>query len=604
MTTGHAGRTARAAGLAAVFAGLALGLAVAVSPPRAAVAAQDDKKEPPRPTEAQKKDHALLGASQCKKCHSVADRKAAGLEEYEETKAYDFIRLSENIVWSAHDLHSTAYRSLLTEETAKGSKFTPNKTAERMEQKLRKYKGDSYRVATDTACLACHASVRQPVDKVPPDAWKAGKLTAGNLAGGSFTSLEGVGCEMCHGHGTMYQTVHQASREGDTNPGALKVVDWRLFPTAVKTEWGLNNLRDPAVAAQTCASCHIGNKAEGRFVTHDMFAAGHPPLPPLDLMAYTREQPRHWGFAGDMPFITKMAENKATADKAFALYRYRAGESLVARRFAESALAVLGATAGLGAQLADDAKAKGDGLDFSAFDCYSCHHNLKYPSERQDRGYVGRPGRPLYRPAAFALARLVLDHAGGMTGGESLKGAANELDKLELELADAFTVKTYGDADKVKAATAKLAAWSEGVRKKLEPVRYTPEEVAKLFTKLTAVASDAKKPVGDPEVAQLYLWAAETLYLDLQPKELTDKAVEPKALKAMRDGIAASVVTRLRPDTDFYYEQRFVEGKSSPIEKPTTNDSVERRLEKRMDIFNAFRGDPFRMAVEGLKLPK
>lgn len=603
MTTGYAGRTFRALVLAALFAGLALGLLTAVSPPRAAVAAnaQKDDKEPPRPTDAQKKDHTLLGASQCKRCHSVSDRKAPGLEEFEETKAYDFIRLSENIVWSAHDLHSTAYRSLLTEETAKGSKYAPNKTAERMEKKFQKYRGPDYRVATDTACLACHASVRQPVDKSPPSEWKAGTLTAGNLAGGSFSSLEGVGCEMCHGHGKMYQTVHQESREGDTNPGALKVVDWRLFPTAVKKEWGLTNLRDPATAAQTCASCHIGNKAEGRFVTHDMYAAGHPPLPPLDLMAYAREQPRHWGFAADMKFITDLA--KSNEGKAYALYHYRKDESFVARRFAESALATLGATANLGAQLADDAKAKSDGLDFAAFDCYSCHHNLKYPSERQDRGYVGRPGRPLYRPAAFALARLVLDHAGGMKEGAALRGSAEELDKLELELADAFTVKTYGDADKVKAATAKLAKWSDEARKKLEPVRYTPEEVTKLFTKLTATASDAKKPVGDPEVAQLYLWAIETLYLDLQPKEATEKAVEPVALKAMRDGIAKSVVTRLRPDTDFYYEQRYVQGKAGPIEKPTTTDTVEGRLEKRMDIFNAFQGDPFRKAVAGVAPP-
>jgi hypothetical protein len=106
-----------------------------------------------------------------------------------------------------------------------------------------------------------------------------------------------------------------------------------------------------------------------------MYAAGHPPLPPLDLLAYAREQPRHWGFADDMPFIAKMAADKSTADKAFALYHYRAGESFVARRFAESAVAALGSTATLGAQLADDAKKRQDGLDFAAFDCYSCHHN-------------------------------------------------------------------------------------------------------------------------------------------------------------------------------------------------------------------------------------
>ncbi|MDY3551896.1 multiheme c-type cytochrome [Gemmata sp. JC717] len=597
MTTGHAGRAARAAGLAAVFAGLTLGLMTAVSPPRAAVAAQEEKKTYPRPSPDQKKEHGLYGASGCQTCHNNLQPKND--PEAKQTYGFEFVRLWENKVWEAHDLHSMAYRNLVTDRTPNNdAKYPTNKTAQRMEDKLRKYKGKDYIVANDTACLACHASTLKPLDAEPYTAWKAD----------SFAPIqEGVGCEMCHGHGSMYSERHKTSRFAKGNAPATKVVDWREYPPEVKHEWGMNNLRDPATAVRTCASCHVGNKAAGRFVTHEMFAAGHPPLPPLDLLAYTREQPRHWGLAGDMPYITRLAEKdeKDKTDKAFVRFHYRQGESFVARRFAESTLAALGATATLGAQLADDAKAKSDGLDFAAFDCYSCHHNLKYPSERQDRGYVGRPGRPLYRPAAFALARLVLDHAGGMKDGAALKGAAEELDRLELELADAFTVKTYGDADKVKAATQKIAAWSEAAGKKLEPVRYTPDEVTKLLTKLTATASEAKKPVGDPEVAQLYLWAIETLYLDLQPKELTEKKVEPVALKTMRGATATSVVTRLRPDTDFYYEQSYDDmGNPSPINKPTTNDAVERRLEKRMDIFNSFRGEPFRKAIEGLTLPK
>ncbi|MBY0461204.1 MAG: cytochrome c family protein, partial [Gemmataceae bacterium] len=334
--TRHATRVSRAAGLAGAFLALTLGLASAAGSPRAAAVPAGQDAKAPRPTDAQKKDVALLGASACKKCHSEPNPK--NVEEYQQTLGFEYIRLWENVVWDAHDLHSTAFRSLLSEETAKGTKFTANKTAERMEQKLRKYKGKDYTVATDTACLACHASTRKPLDLDPHTGWKAGELKNGVLAGGAFSSLEGVGCEMCHGHGKAYQTMHQESREDGSNPGAVKVVDWRTFPTAVKKEWGLTNLRDPAVAVQTCASCHIGNKDEGRFVTHDMYAAGHPPLPPLDLMAYAREQPRHWGFAADMPFIAKMAQNKDTADKAFALYHYRTGESYVARRFAESAL--------------------------------------------------------------------------------------------------------------------------------------------------------------------------------------------------------------------------------------------------------------------------
>ncbi|AMV24401.1 hypothetical protein VT84_08390 [Gemmata sp. SH-PL17] len=588
MTTGYAGRAARAVGLAGAFAGLVIGLVVSSASVRPVGATQKDEKKAdyPRPGASDKAQHGLLGAAECKNCHS--ETKPQDKELYQQTKGYEFIRLSENIIWSTHDLHSTAYRSLLTDRTVKNKKDKPNATAQRMEDNLRKYKGDTYTVANDIGCLACHASTKAPLARTPHTEWKPT----------SFSTTEGVGCEMCHGHGTMYERTHRASRDDDTpNPPTEKVVDWRSFPTALKSEWGLTNLRDPATATHTCASCHIGNKDEGRFVTHDWYAAGHPPLPPLDLMAYAREQPRHWGFAHEMPYITSLASKAATKDKAFALYHYRQDESFVARRFAESSLATLGATASLGSQLAADAKAKADGLDFAAFDCYSCHHNLKYPSERQDRGYVGRPGRPLYRPAAFALARLVLSHAAGMKGPD-LKTAVAELDAAELALADAFTAKTYGDPDKVKTATANIAKWSEDVRKKLEAVRYTPEETKRLFEMVKAAATDEKRPVGDPEVAQLYTWAIETLFIDLQSKEKTDKREEPKALIEMRTKLDGTIVTRLRPNAAFYYEQ----GVTGGIPGPTV-ESVDNRLKVRMETFNSFRRDPFRKALGEIKLP-
>ena len=35
-------------------------------------------------------------------------------------------------------------------------------------------------------------------------------------------------------------------------------------------------------------------KSEEKFITHDMYAAGHPPLPGFELGAYTRGMPLHW----------------------------------------------------------------------------------------------------------------------------------------------------------------------------------------------------------------------------------------------------------------------------------------------------------------------
>ena len=61
-----------------------------------------------------------------------------------------------------------------------------------------------------------------------------------------------------------------------------------------KSAKGLWDIRDPEVRAQRCASCHVGNAAEGKFVTHAMYAAGHPPLPPLEVMTFSRDQPMHY----------------------------------------------------------------------------------------------------------------------------------------------------------------------------------------------------------------------------------------------------------------------------------------------------------------------
>ncbi len=573
MTTGYAGRAARAVGLAGAFAGLVIGLVVSSASvrPVGAANAQPKEKEYAKAPDS----HKLIGAAVCQDCHDREDPTKVNL--YKQTLGFEFIRLWENRVWGAYDLHANAYKNLLTSRTAK--KGTPNKTAQKMEDNLRKYKGENYFINTDTACLACHASTKEPIKQAPPNKWTAA----------SFDTIDGVGCEMCHGHGSAYQGKHQDSVPDETNApeGAVRFVEWRDWPLAQKEKWGLVNLRDSASAATKCASCHIGNKDEGRFVTHDMYAAGHPPLPPLDLMAYSREQPRHWGLASEMPYITKLA--KKDAKKAQDLFHYRADESFVARRFAESTLAILGATATLGAHLADEAKAKDDGLDYAAFDCYSCHHNLKYPSERQDRGYIGRPGRPLYRPAAFALAKVVVGHAEALEGSD-LKGALDALNKAELELADAFTAKSYGDPVKIKAATDKLTKWSAETRKKLATVKYTPDATKKLLDRVVAAT---QQPIGDPEAAQLYLWAFETLELDLNAP--ADKKEPPKTVVALREKIKDVVVTRLRPKTAYYYEQ----GRDTP--SPDALESVSDRIGPRMDLFNSFRADPFRKAFQDVK---
>ena len=417
---------------------------------------------------------------------------------------------------------------------------------------------------------------------------------------------------MCHGHGNAYQQRHRQPEDAvKPAPGEpIQIVPWRNWPPSEKTKWGLVNLRDPSVAATKCASCHVGNKDEGRFVTHEMFAVGHPPLPPLDLMAYAREQPQHWGLASEMSYITSLA--KKDAEKAFELFHYRGeSESLVTRRFVESTIGALAASNVLTGQLAGLAREKNDGLDYAAFDCYSCHHNLKYPSDRQARGYDGPPGRPQFRLAPFALARLVIDHAAAMEKGADLKPLAAELDAIHKRLALSFGNKTYGDPDAVSKATEEVAAWCSKAQMRLQPVRYTKAETAKLLAMVVEAASRepiaeprsvpaSQRAVADPELAQLYVWAAETLILDLAGTPEEPKGVPPAKPPAvvtdLREALKGTVVTRLRgPEALFHYEQKATGGVPSP-----TLVSVDKRLTDRMETFNSYRADVFRDAFKKL----
>jgi hypothetical protein len=580
-------RATRAAGLAAGFAGLLLGLLAATGPERAARAAGRDgqpKDEYKAGLKAPDGKLELVGAAVCQKCHQEND--PTKVKEYKETRGYDFIRLWENKVWDVHDLHRTAYLNLLTSRSAKAADGEKaNATAQRMEDNLRragidpKYKQANYTVAGDVNCLACHASTNEPATKESHKKWTAD----------SFLTSDGVGCEMCHGHGSKYRDEHQKNKLDKANApdGAIRVVPWREWSVDVKRDWGLVNLRDAAEATNRCASCHIGNLDEGRFVTHDMYAAGHPPLPPLDLIAYTREQPRHWGLPSEMPYLKNLAEKDPK--KANAVFHIRADESHVARRFVESTVATLHSSAVVTGQLAADGK--DEGLDYAAFDCASCHHNLKYPSDRQDRGYSARPGRPLFRPATFALTRVVMEHAAEMPGGGDLKASLEALATVEKNLAVAFTSKSLGDPAKVQAASAEMSKWSADALKKLSAVKYTNDETKKLLAKVQAAT---QKPVADPEVAQLYTWAFETLVLDQTPPAADKKP--PAALEELHKKLKDVVVSRLRPNAAFYYEQGATGGVPGPTVEP-----VDTRISKRMDLFNSFQSAPFRKAFGEVK---
>jgi hypothetical protein len=526
MTTARVRHLLGAAGWVGGVAA-AFGLALCVPAPTAVKAAP--MSTPP------KGPFTYVGAASCQQCHSVDNApKNAGLLA---TGTPDFVRMNENLVWSSSDLHSKAYENL------------SGTLGRRMETVLQAARGDAnYKVTKDVACLACHASD------------KSSSVTWADRTPDTFSTLNGVGCEMCHGTSSGWGREHSATAEVDNKV----TIPWREWPPAVKSAWGLIDLRDPAVRADRCAGCHVGNTGENKFVTHEMYAAGHPPLPPLDLGAYSRDQPRHWGLPREMPYFVKLAKDNPT--KAWDTFHYRdeAVEVHAARQLAVGSAATFKATARM---LAGQATAAGkDGtLDFAAFDCFACHHDLKYPSPRQLRGYEGIPGRPTLRTSALNMVKVVADHAAGMPDAPAaVKAGTGGLDAAYKELTGAFATRSFGDPAKVKAACGKLEQWADGFIGGLAQVKYTPEQSNKLLAAVVAAGS-VERGVADPETAQLLTWAVESL------------AGEKKA-----DGLETVVVTRLRPD-------------------PTKLVSVGDRLKGRMTVFNGYDADKFRDAFRMLK---
>jgi hypothetical protein len=295
-----------------------------------------------------------------------------------------------------------------------------------------------------------------------------------------------------------------------------------------------------------------------------MYAAGHPPLPPFELPAFMEHEPRHWGFASELPFLSSLIKTDAT--KAWELFHARseAVESSAARNLAVGSIASLKAEMmGLAAEMG---KSRGALPDFARFDCYACHHDLVIPSARQEAGYAGAPGRPPLKAWVAVVPGVVAKHAAGLSNA-SLKAVAAGFDAKWQAVTDAALAQPFGDSTALTAAANDLAKWCDDFLTAIQSdVVYTPAETAKLADALAAVAVD-KQTLRDAEAVAHVTWAYATL----------DFAGKKDA--ARRDAILALSPLKL-PDRE-----------KSKGDKPITVGSI---LDDRMQRFREFLPDVFR----------
>jgi hypothetical protein len=370
-----------------------------------------------------------LGAAQCSACHT----RPVGAKD-------DFVKLREFRVWRLEDKHSQAYSVLKSPRGRRMGELLGVKDVTKPE----------------VGCLGCHA--------LDPDLTKKREKEAPIVE-------DGVSCEACHGPGGGWLNLH-------TIPAI-----WRKKSGEEKARYGLTNLRDPKVRAQVCLSCHQGNAAEGKVVTHAMYAVGHPPLPSVELAGFSEVLPPHWYHLKEVPWLQKGANEEERR-----LYDYDRAE------YHQTRIALVGAAMSLreSAELLRQrstplpafarvrwpelvgqdwlgGKAVAQNwpeLAMTHFDCAACHHELERPSWRQARGYRGVPGRPLLpawpRVLLPVVGRVVDSGKGGNV--KTLEEALAELDRICSEAPFGKPGPLGAGAGKVMAACDKMLQAIDGLK--------------------------------------------------------------------------------------------------------------------------------------------
>ena len=345
---------------------------------RAAFAGDDVQTLPaPQPVEP-RPAFAAKGTDLCVRCHRS-----------EQTAWVD---VSTTATWR-HDAHSRAHLALTSD----------NPRTLGMEAVL------GIKAASTAACIACHTH------------------PAGEPAVEEETALvhAGISCETCHGAGSGYLEPHMEKR-------------WRFLSSAEKEALGMHDLRNPVRKAENCLSCHLGDMASGKVITHAMYAAGHPPLPAFEIESFGKAMGPHWKRVWEKsPQIRQQAAEAG----------YRTESASESQRSLIGGLVALRQSTKLVdeyASAAANTSTERPWPELALYDCQACHHELRVPSTRQEAGYGGLvPGRPSLVRWPRGLAGVAFTEAGMPT----------DVDALVAPWVAALNVRPFGEVATLRAAS-------------------------------------------------------------------------------------------------------------------------------------------------------
>ena len=460
--------------------------------------------------------------SRCIQCHIT------------EVKPNDFCRLAPGTVWEVQDKHNRAFWLLHETDPA-----TPTLGAEKralvariLGFELREaFEGGGYerlkesddadtvrKVALVKSCLRCHATWPTTTDEAHPKE--------------PPVPLElGVSCQACHGPGRRWDLPHGSP-------------SWRLVTSEGKARLGFYDVRSTVGKAKLCASCHVGDIKQGKFVAHAWYAAGHPPLPSFEQATFEAAMPAHWTSLRDKgqfslrdqpaaaaqmdryrrelteehipPEDTRNTYLEANFPQAVAQGSAPQSDLPRAKNAIVAGAVVLETYARL---IAENTRLeKRQTAEFALYDCAACHHRLK-----NDLGFTSRPKResPPGRPPLARWPKLLAQLAAHQAAGYKPNAAADRWSVIQQpleKLQRATTERPFGNPAAMHEAANDLAI---ALRQLADDAANSTFDEAAARQAAQWLAAPDNIEINDYATARHAAWTLRQLALDLNVPEAT-----------------------------------------------------------------------------------
>ncbi|MEK6259094.1 MAG: multiheme c-type cytochrome [Planctomycetota bacterium] len=391
----------------------------------------------------------------------------------------------ELVTWNDHDCHHQAFASLLNDQSRQIAKNLG----------ILDPQGKSL-AHRDRRCLSCHSSM--PVDQMT----LKGELVQEETSNNPLYTI-GVSCEACHGPAGKradglegWGSAHAKPFEQD-DPKL-----WRtLSPQSKFEEFGYWDVHSPRSQSRICLSCHVGNVEQQKIITHEMYAAGHPPLPSFELSQFVQQMGRHWQRLDEKNKKVRddFLDRRKRLQPAGGAGEFDPSDLAVTKTTMIAALVSLEESMQLTADLIDHSSAATQWPELANYACFACHHELQRDGWRRMRRLTTHPGRPTLHEWPFALSRAVTD---------TLERERNDF-PFDAEIRGVMTAlnsRPFGNGVELKAAATALARAAEVRSRELNSLAIHREQ-ARDF--LASIANVGSAELLDYDSARQLVWAYE-----------------------------------------------------------------------------------------------